>query len=175
MGQYYRVVNIDKREYLSPSDYHNLLKLMEHSYARNEFVDAVVNLLAKEWKGDRIVWAGDYGDEGLFTPLGYEGNLYNYAQETFAKIENANIQSTEKYSYICNEDTKIFVELKGLPKNDDDYVIHPLPLLTASGNGRGGGDYQGSDENLCGYWAADQLFVSNTVPEGYTEFNVHFV
>ena len=175
MGQYYSAVNIDKKEYLSPGDYNTFNKLMEHSYVGNEFVDAGVNLLAKEWKGDRIVWAGDYGDEGLFTPLGYENNLYRYAVDTFARIENADIRSTKQYKYICNEDTKMFVNLKGLPKDTDDYVIHPLPLLTASGNGRGGGDYHGADENLCGYWAADHIFVSGTVPDGYTEFVVHFV
>ena len=175
MGQYYVAVNLDKEEYLSPSDYHNGAKLTEHCYIGNEFANAVVNLLTGRWKNDRIVWAGDYGDEELFTPLGYKNNLYNYAEDTFTEVKDADIQNAQEDSYLCNKDIKMFVALKDLPKTEDGFVIHPLSLLTASGNGRGGGDYHGLDEKICGYWAADRLFVSETAPEGYTELNVNFV
>ena len=39
--------------------------------------------------------------------------------------------------------------------------FHPLPLLTANGNGRGGGDYLGSDMDLVGSWAGDRIAVAN--------------
>ena len=47
------------------------------------------------------------------------------------------------------EDKKQFFDLWSVP-----YVggmrVHPLPLLTADGNGRGGGDYYCLDMNLVG-------------------------
>jgi hypothetical protein len=54
------------------------------------------------------------------------------------------------------------------------YVIHPLPLLTAEGNGRGGGDYRGNYNNLCGIWSRDSISVANEVPEGYTALECNF-
>lgn len=43
--------------------------------------------------------------------------------------------------------------------NGYDWCIHPLPLLTACGNGLGGGDYCGLNEKMCGYWAFDYIGV----------------
>src|SRR5208283_4997626 len=73
MGQYYKPINIDKKQFVYSHDYGNGLKLMEHSYIGNEFVAIVENLIKKnvakdgtvltgDWYGDRIVWAGDYAD-----------------------------------------------------------------------------------------------------------------
>ena len=53
-------------------------------------------------------------------------------------------------------------------------TIHPLPLLTAEGNGRGGGDYYGSDMELVGTWARDVISVERQVPEGYSELVCNF-
>ena len=36
-------------------------------------------------------------------------------------------------------------------------IIHPLPLLTAIGNGKGGGDYRGTCLDLVGHWACDKI------------------
>ena len=46
--------------------------------------------------------------------------------------------------------------------------IHPLPLLTAVGNGRGGGDYHGNgvtNLNMVGIWAGDLLQIVEQVPK----------
>lgn len=45
-----------------------------------------------------------------------------------------------------------------LPENNG-WTVHPLPLLTAEGNGRGGGDYheQNPDIELVGTWARDSI------------------
>jgi hypothetical protein len=57
----------------------------------------------------------------------------------------------------------------------DGWQIHPLPLLTCEGNGRGGGDYGGNDQNLVGLWARNTISVSNDIPDGYEEllFTLH--
>ncbi len=64
MGQYYKPINLDKQQYVYSHDYGNGLKLMEHSWVGNGFVNVVEELIAEggDWHGDRIVWAGDYAD-----------------------------------------------------------------------------------------------------------------
>ena len=46
--------------------------------------------------------------------------------------------------------------------------MHPLPILTCEGNGRGGGDFHKGDD-LVGKWARNRVTVANEVPEGYSE------
>lgn len=52
MGQYYKVVNIDKKEYMYAE---GGIKLMEWSYNRNPLVLNMIKKLANEWKGDRVL------------------------------------------------------------------------------------------------------------------------
>jgi hypothetical protein len=87
MGQYYYVVNLDKREYLHPHRLGNGLKLLEFGTSSCGTMTALALLLADgngrgggdmatdkdpkaewigRWAGDRIVIAGDYADEGKF-------------------------------------------------------------------------------------------------------------
>lgn len=47
--------------------------------------------------------------------------------------------------------------------NPEDFIIHPIPLLTALGNGKGGGDYEGTCMEWIGKWALHPLWI---VPEG---------
>ena len=61
--------------------------------------------------------------------------------------------------------TGVYVDDKG---KEWPYAIHPLPLLTCDGNGRGGGDFHKEDP-LVGSWARNRVTVSNTKPKGYTE------
>ena len=42
--------------------------------------------------------------------------------------------------------------------------IHPLPLLTCEGNGRGGGDFRGDEKGIVGSWARDVISVEKTNP-----------
>lgn len=43
-----------------------------------------------------------------------------------------------------------------------------MPLLVSSGNGRGGGDFEG-DQTYVGIWAGDVISVEENKPLGYTE------
>lgn len=49
------------------------------------------------------------------------------------------------------------------------WCVHPLPLLTACGNDRGGGDFHqgGVGYEQVGIWAFDTLEYAGTVPAGY--------
>ena len=53
--------------------------------------------------------------------------------------------------------------------NRAGYKVHPLPLLTCEGNGRGGGDYRPEDHPLIGIWARDVISVEKEKPDGYVE------
>ena len=60
--------------------------------------------------------------------------------------------------YIINTNKKQYIDLwmvEGV-----DTPLHPLPLLTAEGNGRGGGDYEGTNMKLVGSWARDFIKVA---------------
>lgn len=175
MGQYYLAVNLDKKEFLSPHKYDSGAKLTEHSWFKNRLLLTVENLLSLEdkWKGDRIVWAGDYMDEKIFlegflTVIG-DRNLYTNAHENFEEVTTQDYitESSEKFQYIINHSKNEFVDKKNV-RDNANWKMHPLSLLTASGNGRGGGDYRG-DSFYVGQWAGDNISVSNEIPDSPME------
>lgn len=83
MGQYYKIVNIKKKQYISPHIFGDGSKLMEFSMSANGVLAGLAILLADgngrgggdlhsendivgSWAGDNIVVAGDYADAGKF-------------------------------------------------------------------------------------------------------------
>ena len=172
MGQYYKPVSVEKREHVYSHAFGNGLKLMEHSWLSNDFVGVVEDLIAEggSWNGDKIVWAGDYADE----EKNRKTNLYE-----LCKTEIKPEVTENKYRFVLNTDTKQYVDKTKIPVSDvytdDDgkdwpYTIHPLPVLTCEGNGRGGGDLH-KESDLVGAWARNRVTVANEIPEGYTELD----
>jgi len=162
MGQCYKAVNIDKKEYVRPHAYDNGAKLLEHSYIKNDFLGVVTTLLKKEWKGDRVIWLGDYfeKDENPDIPLD------NEAVEKYDELTPKAI--VVQKGFLNNLTKKISIDLSKVKATydieEDGYVMHPLAILTACGNGRGGGDL--NDEKhyltkLAGTWAGDNLSVTD--------------
>ena len=73
--------------------------------------------------------------------------------------------------YLVNHDRKEFVDKSKTPKDADGWQIHPLPLLTCEGNGRGGGDFRG-ESDLIGIWARNLISVAtkkSDIPKGFEE------
>lgn len=80
MGQYHKVYNVDKREYIEPHNINNGLKLVEQIGGEHTSSTALFLLLANSngrgggdvedhefigrWAGDRIVVQGDYAEPG---------------------------------------------------------------------------------------------------------------
>jgi hypothetical protein len=182
MGQYYKPLSLEKKQHVYSHDIKytfkrddgktfemgNGLKLMEHSWMKNEFVNAVASLIAVGgvWHGDRLVWAGDYADPEISVKTGRElkRNLY------YIVSENKIIPAIPKkiYRYFLNLDTKEFVDITKCPEEDPKdrgWRIHPLPLLTCEGNGRGGGDFHGENP-MVGAWARARIEASYTKPKG---------
>lgn len=104
MGQYYKVVNTTKGQYLEPHTFGSGSKLMEFSSDGTSIMQGLAILLADgnnrgggdlrsdnpligSWAGDNIVIAGDYADEGKFVPVkNHNAPLYAYASENFEDI-----------------------------------------------------------------------------------------
>jgi hypothetical protein len=133
---------------------------MEHSYIGNEYMLAVEHLLSREgmFYKSRLVWAGDYANK---EPEGE--NLYTLADDKEPFYRKGDVKS---HKYIVNHTKERYV-VKGTG-------IHPLSLLTAEGNGSGGGDYYGINKDLVGSWARDIISMEDTIPDGFTELDCIF-
>lgn len=174
MGQYYNPTNIDKKQWLRSHDYNNGLKLMEHSWIENGFVAAIEHLIKEggAWYGDRIVWAGDYADNEKRR----KNNLYTIIGTKKNKIQPDPLERDNELIYLVNLDKNEFVDLTKVPVcdaewmkgSDFDWRVHPLPLLTCEGNGRGGGDYHG-ESPLIGRWARCRVVIQKEKPENMIE------
>jgi len=96
MGQYYKIVNIKKKQYITPHVFGDGAKLMEFSMSANGVLAGLAILLADgngrgggdlnsdnkivgSWAGDNIVIAGDYADMGRFVKEPKQ-NLYEVCQ-----------------------------------------------------------------------------------------------
>ena len=173
MGQYYKAIiledaPLEKEEIKTflEAIFGSGMKITEHSYLNNNFVNTFEYQLTKDglFYKSRVVWAGDYADN----EKNYEYNLYQYTNEFPNKSIGYDIKSAIEYPYIINHTKKQFTD-KRIQKE-----FHPLPLLTAEGNGRGGGDYYGFNEELIGIWARDVISVEKEKPENYEELICNF-
>lgn len=170
MGQYYKAINRETMEWVSPYDYNNGAKLMEHSYIGNSYVEAVEFLLIEgnRWHLKPIVWAGDYADK----ERGKGENLYTLAKKPSLQMLIEAVP--EDYHFLINADAKEYVDKRKCPTFNDDWQIHPLPLLTADGNGRGGGDYHESSVYV-GRWSGQRIALVKEIPDEYKEIEPNFI
>lgn len=184
MGQYYKQAlrqdgqtRLFNSQYADRGDY-NGLKLMEHSWLRNPFLTAMTKQLYNH-KG-RLVWCGDYADE----PDDFKDISWTSYDEIYENKDETEILSDYKdfdytHKYLLNMTKKVYLDFDlYISKCDSDsWCVHPLSLLTAVGNGRGGGDYHDEypDAYLVGSWAGDELKVVDKVPAGYELEDVRFI
>jgi len=112
MGQYYVIINLDKREYLHPHRFDDGMKAKEWLWSGDIcralsvlLIDGdgrgggdVNSPLCGRWAGDRIVIAGDYGDKAKFVDkefllVGTEPtNVFDIACEQFNDISREVIE-----------------------------------------------------------------------------------
>ena len=136
MGQYYKIVNLTKKEYLKPHAFGDGLKLLEFGSGGCGTMCALAILLSDgngrgggdlhtkrnekligSWAGDKIVVTGDYADAGRFT-FG-EKNLYDVVRNRrFKNISRAVIRVMCQDGYIKQELRKATAwrQNKDLPK-----------------------------------------------------------
>lgn len=175
MGQYYMAVLKSRNGRLKGYE-GDLLKLMETSWYGNRFINTVCNELLK--KPYRVAWVGDYADEEDFN--------YDKKMVDFTKRNHVNDNNNDEFDYtnkiLLNHTKKQKIHLdKYYEENKklwwgDYWCIHPLPLLTAMGNGKGGGDYFGENQDAVGTWANDLLEIveENEDKFEYQELNINF-
>lgn len=193
MGQYYKSCiltdNGDVSAWMLSHEYGNGLKLMEHSWLDNDFVAAFESLLALDG-ARRVVWAGDYADEepggeniyhhtNRISPLRFDCAAMR-GRQWGDKVEPTDGPipvevTTESHPYLLDHDRREYVDKREIPATyetaEDAWRIHPLPLLTCEGNGRGGGDYRGDWPHV-GRWARDRISVSQAAPVGWSKIDV---
>jgi hypothetical protein len=119
MGQYYLIVNLDKKQFLHPHKCGDGLKLLEFGCSANGTLTALAILLADgnnrgggdlrselpvigSWAGDRIVIAGDYADEGKFT-ADPGRTLYRVADEEYEDISRQALRAMADDCYLAEE------------------------------------------------------------------------
>jgi hypothetical protein len=158
MGQYYNAVLKDKGGNFHSYYSNNGLKLMEHSWFENDFVNAVCKKIFNN--PCQVAWVGDYASENDFEEfqIPFIENRTQFEHGLNAK-DNFNCLGL----LLVNESDKTYINMSEYYKrscrnnDEDDWVIHPLPLLTAMGNGLGGGDYRGINQELIGIWAGEEI------------------
>lgn len=157
MGQYYFPIYLSEDgkilAWMDPLNYDNGMKLTEHSYMGNSFVNTFEwgLVVGAHFYKARVVWAGDYADA---EPQG--DNLHQMCSQYSLIRPNPRNPGPR---YILNHTKKLFVDKQKVPTKDC-CTYHPLPILTAEGNGRGGGDVKPSP--LVGSWARDEISVEDT-------------
>jgi len=106
MGQYFIVVNLDKKEFIHPHKFGDGLKLLEFGCSSHGTLTALALLLRKSneggggdlrefekcdlvgsWAADKIVIIGDYD----------ESALYDEAQKNFRDISEVLIEQIRQY------------------------------------------------------------------------------
>jgi hypothetical protein len=163
MGQYYYPIILDAEGkivvWMNAGLYNSGLKLTEHSYIDSIFVNTFESLLSPDglYHRSRIVWAGDYADK----EPGKDKNLYELCDDY--KLISPPHKSAAMYPYIVNHTKRQYVDKRQLISS-----LHPLPLLTVEGNGRGGGDLHHAPP-IVGSWARDVISVEQSVDEGFEQ------
>lgn len=87
------------------------------------------------------------------------------------------VPTVHRNGYIVNLDKGLYVDLDkyaqvaGFTPSWDNraWTIHPLPILTSIGNGRGGGDYHGTNMDIVGTWAMDTITFTEEHPSAFKE------
>ena len=168
MGQYYKPVLISEpgtiRNFL-PHNYHEGAKLMEHSYIGNGFVADVLRHLAE--CPQRLYWIGDYAERRDFfnptKPLSEKEMKEVLSSKYEVAPTEDSVQWTFNNAYIINHEKKEYLKLEvGIL---DMFQVCPLCLLTAVGNGKGGGDYFRENKDYVGIWAGDLISLSYELPK----------
>ena len=163
----------EREQIKKTGSYYMCCKLLEHGYWGNPYTDGVATELLTP---GRIAWVGDYVEQNELPDTFGEDDY-----EEFIVTEPEN-EDFLKGKYLINHTKKEYIscdEFKEANKWQEKYTdmdgknheytmcYHPLALLTAAGNGRGGGDYYGKNKESIGVWKFDEISVSDIEPTDF--------
>ena len=187
MGQYYQPILGDKNGFncmvfdRSIDGERTFAKLTEHSWWLNPFVNSFAHRLFNEQK--RVCWVGDYAQDDDFNfPINTAIHTPNYEEiwgDTVELHSSESVDFTLDGKFLINYDTMQFLDLseyKMLSLGKDCWILHPLPLLTAVGNGRGLGDFHEGyiGFEFVGIWAWHLLSICDHIPLDFDKINIIF-
>jgi len=183
MGQYYKVAfkregdnaaTVNDRKYKG-GDY-VFAKLMEHGYLENNLCKAVAIILQRG--KTRLAWVGDYSEDDELRSITTEDLNYDMV---WGEHEYGHVLPAPRFSYkgkyLVNYTKGVYISFDkwvASYKGDNNWPICPFAVLTAIGNGRGGGDYEGTEMDLVGAWAWDEIAITKKIPEGFKLLDFHF-
>lgn len=181
MGQYYiayvrnNKANVIRKYH--PHDYDCGLKLMENAFMLSPVVLSVLKDIHHAPKS--VAWEGDYMSITMTAENAQRNIKFHDAillPASKEKIEGFREMKDFAGAYLINHTKKEFVNYKNWVaknarvemyeytnadgnhvKGADIYCLDPLPILTAMGNGNGGGDYRGANMEEVGRWAMDEI------------------
>lgn len=141
MGQYYRpILKSAKAKQFTVfnrfvNDEYTMAKLMEHSWWENDFCNAVGKMLYN--KPTQVAWVGDYASNEEVEQSGMTVDHIHGVEGKGVSFTEGEFLLDDKF--LCNHTKHIYIDLnKYKEKSTDKYgwVINPIPLLTAIGNGK---------------------------------------
>lgn len=180
MGQYYDILIEQNGQYYHSDrtvcNVSGFAKLMEHSWFENKLLECVQFFIYK--KPSRVYWVGDYANN-----LNHKINRLNpkdikkiyslcYGVEKDKRVKEINSFNSEdaisfNNRFLVNYTKKIYIDgtlYYTAAINEEGWCTNPLSLLTALGNGQGGGDYCGREEEKVGAWAGDWISIEDNAP-----------
>ena len=183
MGQYYRPILGDQYGMnckvfdRSVDGEYTFAKLLEHSWWQNSFVNSFSEFLYNE--PSRVCWVGDYADEP--DDFDFDNCSAFYVpcyKEVWGETIDTNTVSFSDFTldgkFLLNHVD--LAEYKSASVDKHGWIIHPLPLLTAVGNDRGGGDFHEGNigyENV-GIWAWQLLSFADKPPKDFSKICIVF-
>lgn len=190
MGQMYRALigNVYGKR-MKVFEYHTreeciCTKLMEHSWLANEFVNNVSALLYNI--PGRLCWVGQYADNQEFKnlatviPSGIVTPIYEDAWDNDIycnNLEYVDFSITDKY--LVNYDKEEYIDISEYMKKSygrNNGIIHPLPLITNVGNGKGLGDFHKGNlgYEYVGIWCWQLIAFTDKPPRNYLRVNIRY-
>ena len=172
MGQYYNILTKKNNRYTvydrsitdkNGNNHYMLAKLTEHSWMGNPTMTSFSNIIFQNPM--QIAWVGDYCDD-----LDNVVHVNNLTDKQIKQLHKIGHHSKTEYSLDIHPlDTKYMLLVNWTKKEYlnmyeyikectiDEWCLHPLSLLTALGNGLGGGDYHGINQDKVGIWCFDEI------------------
>ncbi len=197
MGQYYHAVvgkkdakSKDDIKVFSPfnvvdengEDAGSCYKLLEHGWVGNFYCLCIEKQLYKN--PQRVAWVGDYVEEDDLPPVmaAAKADYVPAPEEVWGKDVKTPKQVYDGFTtggkFLVNHTTKQYIDMDAYIErcsDADGWQVNPLVVLTAIGNGRGGGDYVGeAGEEDVGTWAWHIISIEDEAPSGYEAFEPTF-
>lgn len=177
MGQYFNWVNVSRQEWLDGSHWGYSPTLHGRSFTPCDENDALLALLATRWRGDVVVFLGDYADfrridhpgcRRIHTILDeVRGFLPDFAFDGRDVAGEPEAMAVQRYRYVVNPARREYIDYESTPVinvfEDVDQRYDPLPELLCSMIG-----LSNDPAAVLGRWLGDTVLPTTDEPEeGY--------